>query len=1123
MLGKLDNGIKRLTNDELLGYSNAEQGETNFLETGSVFQTTQEGLNGSSLKATSGDSSCEQGADSETLGKIAKMQDELNSALAEVETLANSLEELETNLANKESALKDAKSKLDAIPQKVEDEYGITRLNSQYFSAKCEVEEVQKEYDSAKAEIEKVQIELTKAKEKHTEVCNNLTDFIKSLDNDSVDEEQRLLEEYIKEYSPQDDITAEGVEYLNDGTYVENNILTKDGMKQVRKMFEEQFGDKINISDEDILKYFSISNDGKLVIKNIQAWRQGDAKGIADCPWNFGTKVFGLADLRNSDEFFSALFGEGETWQTLEGKWTTNLNGVSEMQILDAKDIEEINNAKNNQASNNENEQMQEKTQEEAIEASMLSDMQAEISKLQSEIQTTKDSKTCFGALFDGAKGLLGKGTTGELNKLSELQKQLDELKQNPDLEKIQELYVKIFNEQPNLEVYQNNSETVQALSSDGQITLSNGQNVSQEDIANALLEQANSLSANFEDSVDNQGFFTKIASGINSFLGVGTTKNMTKAQIENYQELANKLAQAKDPEEFASLYKAMTGEDLNQESLDQLFSGESKVENSKAVETMMDYEDSNENTKNTAVAVTVGIASGPVGPIAALAIGAGMTVGVNAFDAATQDHGKNVAQNLTDYAKGDLIKDLLVGSLNAVTGKLGNIAGDKLVTAFATKAVGSTAASTMTQEALKGTLKTGQRIATEFVDGALDAGLSSAGEYLIDAAAGKNGNFTNADGNFFNEDGSFAFVNNFDENFDSKDMASQIFISTLLGGGMSVGMQEGIRLVGKGIDKVKNLGDDTNQANPTNSTSSTNSTNEFLFSDDMSNLNAYQDPETGKWYSYDSTQGKYIEDVELESTLKSLEDNGITTVKEQNVSETMDRITQLRKKYADGQLTKEQFDQLLNKEYKNLRMAGVSGYNNANSYNNYDSLQKEVATPSTGVDVHHYGNNDCWSARNCGGIFAGEPKSRASLNVVGDANLLKELDEIMIDTDGMFYYKTPTNVSEWIRRDDPITMYFSQEPSKELLDKIIQVTKKYARGTVVGAENTSTPWFLQQISPTSDMVMRLINDVSKVNKNFASTIKSAAYSGGRSIPCLSAGQYEAAIKILKELMEISK
>ena len=88
----------------------------------------------------------------------------------------------------------------------------------------------------------------------------------------------------------------EQVEYLNDGKLVQDGNLTEEGVSAVKdtlKKSAEDLGlteDQIDKMDkETIQKYFSINKEGNLALKNIDYWNHGEAKGKADCPWNFAT------------------------------------------------------------------------------------------------------------------------------------------------------------------------------------------------------------------------------------------------------------------------------------------------------------------------------------------------------------------------------------------------------------------------------------------------------------------------------------------------------------------------------------------------------------------------------------------------------------------------------------------------------------------------------------------------------------------------------------------------------------------------------------------------------------------------------------------------------------------
>ncbi len=88
-----------------------------------------------------------------------------------------------------------------------------------------------------------------------------------------------------------------------------------------------------NINDEEFKDFFSIDKDGNLMVKNVDYWNHGTAKGKADCPWNFATQIFGRSNLVNADKLFEAIFGEGMTVDGLAGKWNANLNGSTGIKV----------------------------------------------------------------------------------------------------------------------------------------------------------------------------------------------------------------------------------------------------------------------------------------------------------------------------------------------------------------------------------------------------------------------------------------------------------------------------------------------------------------------------------------------------------------------------------------------------------------------------------------------------------------------------------------------------------------------------------------------------------------------------------------------------------------------
>lgn len=472
-----------------------------------------------------------------------------------------------------------------------------------------------------------------------------------------------------------------------------------------------------------------------------------------------------------------------------------------------SKDTEEDNNELQNENETSSKKDDEEQNYEQKVQDTILEDIKAELNAKKAELEAEANSKNGIGKAWNSVKGVFGGGTSGKLDEINEQLAKLENLStadySQDMLTQSCEFYKEIFGQEVDMNAIVETMQIQNELQNGG-VELADGTMVSAEDLADDLLKQAEDLTKEFNQSVEDQGIITNVASGVGSFFGIGTTKNMTKAQLSEYENQVKQLqkaAQDGDYEAYASCYKTLTGENLSYESLSQLHNGDDKTLNSKANESISDYENTTSNIKNTAVAIGVGAASAATGGlVAGVLIGSVATVGVNALDSATQENCKNAGENLLNYAKTDFLKDFFVGGLNAFTGKIGNIAGEKIVSAFATSnaaKLGAGLAQDVTQEALKKSLNIGQRITSEFVDGAVDAALSSSGEYLISAAAGENGYF-------LNDQGELAIIENIKENFDINEMGEQVILSTVMGGVMSAGMQEGMAAVGSIISKGK-------------------------------------------------------------------------------------------------------------------------------------------------------------------------------------------------------------------------------------------------------------------------------------------------------------------------------
>ena len=147
------------------------------------------------------------------------------------------------------------------------------------------------------------------------------------------------------------------------------------------------------------------------------------------------------------------------------------------------------------------------------------------------------------------------------------------------------------------------------------------------------------------------------------------------------------------------------------------------------------------------------------------------------------------------------------------------------------------------------------------------------------------------------------------------------------------------------------------------------------------------------------------------------------------------------------------------------------------------------------------------WFYRNPRGKYASKIKERISLNVVADKRLLDELDNLLLNGEYInrngqkvkvkipkdSYYKTD-DLQGWTQRHDPITMYFSDNVSQELVDAIAEISRKYAR-TSANAKPlynavSGKPWIAVDKEPTSSDFKKLYKEALTLNKNLAEAIK---------------------------------
>ena len=145
------------------------------------------------------------------------------------------------------------------------------------------------------------------------------------------------------------------------------------------------------------------------------------------------------------------------------------------------------------------------------------------------------------------------------------------------------------------------------------------------------------------------------------------------------------------------------------------------------------------------------------------------------------------------------------------------------------------------------------------------------------------------------------------------------------------------------------------------------------------------------------------------------------------------------------------------------------------------DVIYVSMLSRKAGVRMSKAGN---WSLRHTKRDFDENNIYRASLNVKGSVGLFNQLDDLLKEEKN-FEYKFPTDILKWGLREDPVTMYFYGEPSKDLKNKIIKITEPYKRGNITTEENSTTPWIVFEKNPSEEEIDELLDEIKNTNKDF--------------------------------------
>lgn len=241
-----------------------------------------------------------------------------------------------------------------------------------------------------------------------------------------------------------------------------------------------------------------------------------------------------------------------------------------------------------------------------------------------------------------------------------------------------------------------------------------------------------------------------------------------------------------------------------------------------------------------------------------------------------------------------------------------------------------------------------------------------------------------------------------------------------------------------------------------------------------------------------------------------------------------------LRSRYGNPQNS---FTALFDKKYDDIRIAR---YTDASTFTGPLSyIQNAVSTPPRVGNIHQ---QSCWNYRHFQYGIPHNITDRVSMNVKADPRLIQELDELMItgsytDLNGRRcqvpqdrmvpgYYKTYSDASRWTHRHDPITMYFSGQPTPQMLNALCDISQKYARPSCNGmpliCAIDGKPWISTEKEPQEEFLKPILAKAERLNPEMKNAVLSTCYerwdyqNGYRDF-LVSAGQLDAIRFVLDE------
>lgn len=257
--------------------------------------------------------------------------------------------------------------------------------------------------------------------------------------------------------------------------------------------------------------------------------------------------------------------------------------------------------------------------------------------------------------------------------------------------------------------------------------------------IINELDNQIEALKGEFEETVENNGWISKIWDKIKNFTKIGAGSDKTREKINEAEKYLNEVKEGKI--NLNDAYLKITGKELSNEELSKLSTGETSVfKDSPLAESIDKYTNGQKMCVDIVGDIFSGIASvgvvalGSVAGICAAPFTAGASLGLVAaglgMAAATGAVVKtgikasDCVGNDKKYELKDFGYDVLTGSINGLMGPVSNGLGGATSTAVA-KTLGMEALETTAKSAIK-------TVGKEIVEEGVEAVVKNSGKTLL-------------------------------------------------------------------------------------------------------------------------------------------------------------------------------------------------------------------------------------------------------------------------------------------------------------------------------------------------------------------------------------------------------